>query len=88
LYLAASSLVDDAPASKISKKMQQNQMEHMISSIKMASSTVAAAGKKNFVIELRMLEVRTMYRDRVVCAAPHHQPCTACHTKTYMSHHE
>ncbi len=72
-------------------KRKQNQMEHMICSNKMASSTMkraAAAGKENFVIELHMLEVRTMYRDRVVCAAPHHQPCTACHTKTYMSHHD
>jgi hypothetical protein len=66
-------------------------MEHVISSNKMGSSTIKRGpgdGKEHFVTELPMLEVGTMYRDRVVCAAPHHQACRACHTKTYMSHPE
>jgi hypothetical protein len=57
----------------------------MISSNKMTCfqiKRVAAAGNENFLIKLGMLEVRGMYRDKVVCAAAHHQPCTACHTKT------
>ncbi len=57
----------------------------------MASSTIkraAGAGKEDLVTERPMLEVRTMYRDRVVCAAPHHQACRAFHTETYMSHRE
>ncbi len=57
-------------------KCKQNEIDHMMSSNKLTSSTIkraAAAGNENFLIELGMLEVRAMYRDWDVYAAPHQQ---------------
>jgi hypothetical protein len=76
VYLAASSLVADAPASKINKQMQTEWDGTHVSSNKLTSSTIkraAAAGNENFQIELGMLEVRAMYRDRGADAVPHQQ---------------
>jgi hypothetical protein len=57
LYLAASSLVDDAPASKINKQMKTESDGHIMRSSEMTSSTIkraAAAGNASFLIDLGM----------------------------------